>query len=194
METVSHMYKKKEGKKSRKRRVNVPWYLDSILSNRRSLARTSIGKSGVGAGFESALSAPVESLLFDSAADDCAFSSSAPTSVAEPSVGAAAVVVVVVVWDATTELAVAVEGEGDSDDSAGVSSSPKENSKSVGSGPGPPVCGSELLLRCRGVLVDVRREGFVRAAPASWADRCRACSSAMRASIAPRIRYEDGLI
>ena len=145
----------------------VPWYLASILSNRRNFDLTSIGNSG---GF-SVLSLPPSSTvsLFFSPASVC----SAP-SLCALSAGV----------DPASNLGVPARLNPD----AGVpveSSSPIENSNSFGSG--PRVCGRLLLLRCRGLVrVDGRRAGRVAVLAAS---RWRACSSAMRASMAPRMRW-----
>ena len=141
----------------------VPWYLASILSNRRNFDLTSSGNSG---GF-SVLSLPSSTVsLFFSLASVCS----------DPSFCALSAAVVVA---PASNLGVPARLKPD----AGVpveSSSPIENSNSFGSG--PRVCGRLLLLRCRGLVrVDGRRAGRVVVLAAS---RWRACSSAIVRSMA----------
>lgn len=145
----------------------VPWYLASILSNRRNFDLTSIGNSG---GFSVLSLTPSSTVsLFFSPASVCS----------APSLCALSAAV-----DPASNLGVPARLNPD----AGVpveSSSPIENSNSFGSG--PRVCGRVLLLRCRGLVrVDGRRAGRAAVLAAS---RWRACSSAMRASMAPRMRW-----
>lgn len=146
----------------------VPWYLASILSNRRNFDLTSIGNSG---GFSVLSLTPSSTVsLFFSPAAVCS----------DPSFCALSAAVV----DPVSNLGVPARLNPD----AGVpveSSSPIENSNSFGSG--LRVCGRLLLLRCRGLVrVDGRRAGREVVLAAS---RWRACSSAMRASMAPRMRW-----
>lgn len=162
----------------------LPEYFASILSSRRSFDRTSRGNSGVEAGFSMVSAA----LSLPSSTDSFCFSPPLLSVFSESSCAETVVAAVEPVVDAAdsnlgvTERLLSVL----------LSSSPIENSNSFGSG--PFVCCKVLLLRWRGVLVDGRRAGLFADRPAlaaSWADRWRACSSAIRASIAPRMRFPN---
>lgn len=110
----------------------LPWYLESILSNRRNFARTSAGSSGVGAGLGSSSGVDSFSLSAESSASGLSLSIS--------SAGGGS-------W----ALEASCRGVADL---LGPSSSAIGNSNSVGSG---LLVGRVLLLRCRVVLAEGRR-------------------------------------